>query len=516
MKICPTCGEVYGDQVAHCTSDGHALTDSSGNVPVKEWAVPLGSVVGGYRLVDRLGKGGMGVVYRAEHQRLGKKVAIKMLRPDLAPNGVLVQRFFDEARAATRIGHDGIVEIFDFIEEGPHRCYVMELLEGHAVSAELDGKPLAPERVVAIGVQVASALAAAHDAGVIHRDLKPDNVFLRKTSDGGVKVKLLDFGIAKLKESDDAGASLTQTGVVLGTPAYMSPEQLEGLKVDARSDIYALGVLLYEMAAGLRPFRGRTVAEVILKHVREVPVPPSQVVGAPLPFALEATILACLEKDRERRPQTMKDVISLLEDVSAQAPVLPAKANPSATGATRGTPEPTRAAGTTGATQPVSTGSLSTGELASVRSPLRVATWAFAGVAAAALIGGGVWLGVTRLLAAQRAATGPPVVASDPVASDPGAPTAPAPPSGVQPAPPAPEAPATPGDPALPAAAPAPAAVPPAVSPPAVSPPPAAPPEATKAAPKKPPTAKPPKKPAPKPKPAPTAPKKDTLVDPFG
>ncbi|MCC7073939.1 MAG: serine/threonine protein kinase [Deltaproteobacteria bacterium] len=496
MKICPTCGEVYGDQVAHCTSDGQALTDSSGNVPVKEWAVPLGSVVGGYRLVDRLGKGGMGVVYRAEHQRLGKKVAIKMLRPDLVADRALVQRFFDEARAATRIGHDGIVEIFDFIEEGEQRCYVMELLEGHAVSAELDNKPMPPERVVTIGVQVASALAAAHDAGVIHRDLKPDNVFLRKSSDGGVKVKLLDFGIAKLKESDDAGASLTQTGVVLGTPAYMSPEQLEGLKIDARSDIYALGVLLYEMATGMRPFRGRTVAEVVLKHVRDAPVPPSQAGGVPLPFALETTILACLEKDRERRPQTMKDVISLLEEVGPRTTVLPAATPATPTGATA------RAHVHTGATQPVSTGKLSTGELASVRSPLRVALWAIGGVVVVALLGAGTWVGATRLMAARREASGPPVVATDPALPS---------------APPAPDPPAPPVEPAAATPATAPAPEPPVAAPVVTEAPMAEPPPAASApAPKKPAAAKPlPRKPASK-KPTPKPPKRDTLVDPFG
>ncbi|MBI1946277.1 MAG: serine/threonine protein kinase, partial [Deltaproteobacteria bacterium] len=421
MKICPTCGEVYGDQVAHCTSDGQALTNSSDNVPVKEWAVPLGSVVGGYRLTDRLGKGGMGVVYRAEHQRLGKKVAIKMLRPDLAAEKGLVQRFFDEARAASRIGHDGIVQIFDFIEEGQHRCYVMELLEGHALGAELTGTPMAPERVVSIGVQVASALGAAHEAGVIHRDLKPDNVFLRRGTDGAEQVKLLDFGIAKLKESDDAGASLTQTGVVLGTPAYMSPEQLEGMKVDARSDVYALGVLLYEMATGMRPFRGRTVAEVILKHVREPPVPPSKAAGVALPFALETTIMACLEKDRERRPQNMRDVASLLEDLPPSTQELPAAVEPAPARA----PAPRTAARPpthTGATQPVSTGSLSTGELAIVRSPARSLAYALAGVAAAAVLGLAVWFGVAQLMAAQTAATAPPVVVAPPVEPPPVAP----------------------------------------------------------------------------------------------
>ncbi len=502
MKICPTCGEIYSDHVGHCASDGHALTSSSDNVPVKEWAVPLGSVVGGYRHTDRIGKGGMGVVYRAEHQRLGKKVAINMLRPDLAAEKALVQRFFDEARAASRIGHDGIVQIFDFIEEGPHRCYVMELLEGHALSAELDGKVMAPERVITIGLQIASALGAAHDAGVIHRDLKPDNVFLRRATDGGEQVKLLDFGIAKLKESDDAGASLTQTGVVLGTPAYMSPEQLEGMKLDARSDIYALGVLLYEMATGMRPFRGRTVAEVILKHVREVPVPPSKAAGVALPFALETTILACLEKDRERRPQTMRDVASLLADAPPQTLELPASAPASPPAKARERTSPT------GTSQPISISTLSTGELAAVRSPVRIVVFALLGVLVAVAIGGGAWLGVKQLMhAAETVAATPPVVAV---------------PTGPPPAPPAkPPAPVLP-PPAEPAVAPPPPVAPDVIPASAIEPP-AEKPVAKKPAakkPERPPAKKPPAKPLPAKQPpakdGKPEPKKDTLVDPFG
>ena len=510
MKICPACGEVYSDQVGRCASDGHQLTHSSDHVPTKEWAVPLGSVVGGYRLVDRLGKGGMGVVYRAEHQRLGKKVAIKMLRPDLAGQQALVQRFFDEARAATRIGHDGIVQIFDFIEEGDKRCYVMELLEGHPLSAELDGKPMDPERVARIGAQIASALGAAHDAGVIHRDLKPDNVFLRKTADGGEQVKLLDFGIAKLKESEDAGASLTQTGVVLGTPAYMSPEQLEGMRLDARSDIYALGVLLYEMATGMRPFRGRTVAEIILKHVRERPVPPSQVVPAELalPGSLEQAILACLEKNREHRPQSMADVASLLEGAPSPTLEIPAASMPPA----RWWCAPRERTSPTGTSQP-SLSALSSGELAAVRSPARTLLYVAAGVAVAVLVvGAGLWVLMARLREPNVVAVPVDEALTSPTPAPSPAPSPPAPPA---PAAPAPIAPAPPAEPE-PAAVPAPAApepVPAVASPP---PRPAPTPAALKPAPKKPPRDKPAKKPKAPATQAPSDANKDKLVDPFG
>src|SRR5690348_14385435 len=218
----------------------------------------------------------MGAVYVAEHPLIGKKVALKVIHRELANNKEVVQRFFQEAKAVNKIGDEHIVEIHDFgvTPEGDH-FYIMEYLEGHTLASVLGSeRKLDVMRALHVGAQIASALAAAHAAGVIHRDLKPDNVMLTTRLGDRDFVKLLDFGLAKLFR-DGGSAVKTAAGILLGTPQYMSPEACESRpNVDHRTDIYALGVLLFQMTTGKLPFDGETMAEVLVKQVTQLPPAP--------------------------------------------------------------------------------------------------------------------------------------------------------------------------------------------------------------------------------------------------
>jgi serine/threonine-protein kinase len=271
----------------------------------------LGKVLGSYRLLAVIGRGGMGRVYLAEHVKLGRRVALKLLKPEYAARRDSVARFFQEARAVNTIRHRNIVDITDFVELPDRTTFIiMELLSG-ANLGELVRRegPLAPHRALGLIIQVCDALEAAHREGIIHRDLKPDNVFVVDVEGARDTVKLLDFGVAKLLYSttSEGGLSLhTLEGSVVGTPAYMSPEQAAGTAVDHRSDIYSLGAIMYEIFTGRRVFEAKSFGEFVLKHVSAVPVPPRDLAGiGPLPPGLEPIILCCLEKQPERRYQTV-------------------------------------------------------------------------------------------------------------------------------------------------------------------------------------------------------------------
>ena len=225
-----------------------------------------GRTIGSYRIVSKIGTGGMGAVYLAEHPVLvGKRVALKIIHHDLISNGEIVKRFVQEAQAVNRIGHDNIVEIHDFgVTDDGDQFYIMEYLEGRTLAELMATEPLLEvARAKKIAAQLAAALAAAHAAGVIHRDLKPDNIMLTNRRGDADFVKVLDFGLAKLFASE----SMVQTaaGVLLGTPQYMSPEACEGRRaVDHRTDIYAVGVLLYQMVTAQLPFDGDSIPLVRL------------------------------------------------------------------------------------------------------------------------------------------------------------------------------------------------------------------------------------------------------------
>src|ERR1700733_11460304 len=251
----------------------------------------------------------MGAVYLAEHPVLvGKRVALKIIHHDLISNDEIVKRFVQEAQAVNRIGHDHIVEIHDFgVTDDGDQFYIMEYLEGRTLAGVRASEPLLEvARAKKIAAQLAAALAAAHAAGVIHRDLKPDNIMLTTRRGDPDFVKVLDFGLAKLFASE----SMVQTahGVLLGTPQYMSPEACEGRRaVDHRTDIYAVGVLLYQMVTAQLPFDGDSMGDVLIKQV-SLPPPAPRAANPSLPASLEQVILRCLAKQPELRYQSMNEL----------------------------------------------------------------------------------------------------------------------------------------------------------------------------------------------------------------
>jgi serine/threonine-protein kinase len=272
-----------------------------------------GTVVGSYRLGKLIGEGSIGRVYLGEHVRLGRKVAIKVLRTELAKNARQVSRFFTEARAVNDIAHDNIVAITDFIEDGDHpACIIMELLEGRTLADELASEgPLSPRVVIDYACQLLDALQAVHAKQIVHRDLKPANIFIVRREGRDPAVKLLDFGIAKL---DARRQDPTAAGVIIGTPDYMSPEQTYGMEIDHRADIYALGVIMYEMLTGRTPFVGNNLAEVLTLHRTALPRALSSI--RRIPPRLERIVLACLEKQPDDRPSSAAELKDALQQVA--------------------------------------------------------------------------------------------------------------------------------------------------------------------------------------------------------
>jgi serine/threonine-protein kinase len=275
----------------------------------------LGVVVDGrYRFEAVLGEGGMGIVYKATHTALGKPLAVKVLKPEVSKNEQIVARFKQEAQSASAIGNQHIIDVSDFgVMPDGSTYFVMEFLTGQSLTEALEQNRFATERTLRVGKQLCNALGAAHEIGVVHRDLKPDNVQL--VTRGGQQdfVKVLDFGIAKVGGST---SKLTQAGQVFGTPHYMSPEQCAGTAVDHRTDIYAVGVILYEMATGQVPFDADNLMGILTKHLYENPVPPHELPPpVDVPPALEAVILKCLAKKPETRYQSMGELLADLEAV---------------------------------------------------------------------------------------------------------------------------------------------------------------------------------------------------------
>ena len=302
-----------------------------------------GATLNQYRILGLIGRGGMGEVYAADDTRLGRKVAIKILPATLADDPERLRRFTQEARAVSALNHPSILTIYDVDEVGGHPFLVTEFIVGYTLRARMRRGTLEVREAVEIAYQVAGALSAAHAAGVVHRDVKPENIMLR--DDG--HAKLLDFGLAKIvqdaagstDETIEAAGLRTTPGVVMGTTAYMSPEQARGLPVDARSDIFSLGVVLYEMAAGRPPFQGETPSDVIAAILRVDPP-----VIADLPPELEHALRKALEKDRDERHQTAKDLAADLKRLRRQ---LDSVAGPPGPGA--GAPAPTSTPGSGGA-----------------------------------------------------------------------------------------------------------------------------------------------------------------------
>ncbi len=275
--------------------------------------LPAGCVLGSWRVLRVLGEGGMGRVYLAEHAVIGRRAAIKVLKRALSHNAMSVERFFDEARAVNSVRHDGIVDITDlFIVDG-QPCIVMELLSGETLSARLAHGPISTAVVVEIGIAVAEALGAAHAAGIVHRDLKPDNIML--VSSSPLRLKVLDFGVAKLGTTlREVG--LTAVGTIVGTPEFMAPEQLAGTAVDHRADVYALGIVLFQMLTGTLPFAGESFGDWVVQHMT-VPAPDVRQRAAQVPGPLASLLLSMLEKNRDARPASMAVVVDALRAAMA-------------------------------------------------------------------------------------------------------------------------------------------------------------------------------------------------------
>jgi serine/threonine protein kinase len=292
------------------------------------------TVKGTYFIQRRVGGGGMGDVYKAVHVALDKPVALKLLKKSLLADATLVQRFYREARAASKLRHPNVISVTDFGQTEDGTLFMaMEYLAGKSLARMIaDDQPLSEKRIVPIGAQVLAALAEAHAAGILHRDLKPENVMVESRRDEPDSVKVLDFGIAKIQtaeaDADKTQTELTQAGLVCGTPGYMSPEQWREETLDARSDLYATGVLLYEMLTGRLPFEAATPLELVRKQLAERPQPPSaRRADRAVSDDLERLVMRALSPDRKDRPASAEEMRSdLLSCVLLPTPEAPGDA----------------------------------------------------------------------------------------------------------------------------------------------------------------------------------------------
>lgn len=309
MRICASCRRLLRSDAIRCPHDGGAVEEVE--------TLPPGTKIGVYRVDRLLGEGGMGFVYAATHEAIDRRSAIKMLRPELASNEQIVTRFLNEAKAVNLIDHPNIVNVYDYGDGGDGSVYfVMEYLEGETLDDMMRKRQaMALPLFLHLFAQIAKALAAAHAKHIVHRDLKPANIFVVPREDNPAFVKLLDFGIAQLR---GAGAvqGLTVMGSVMGTPQYMSPEQVTGGAVDARADVWAMGVMMYRAVSGQAPFKGEEFADLASKILYSEPQPVGELLQLPAPLA--KLIMSCLERRLEARCQSLAELMSALEKVKQE------------------------------------------------------------------------------------------------------------------------------------------------------------------------------------------------------
>ena len=311
MKICPVCQRCYDDTDTACLEDQTALVGSRPGPRL---------IADKYRLDRLLGRGGMGAVYAATHVDLDRLVAIKLLLSDFTADADALERFRREARAAARLNHPNVADTYDYgvLPEGG-AYIVMELVEGQTLREFMDDmKMVSIAEAVEIGRQVSYGINAAHRSGIVHRDLKPSNIILSRDHEEQMQAKVVDFGVAKLKEHTTTTGGLTSSGSLIGTPRYMSPEQCSGHKTDERSDIYSLGVILYEMLAGRPPFDAPTATAIAIKHIQQPP-PSLKDLRADIPLELDRFLRQVLDKDPEKRPQTAADFAKKLGAAATNA-----------------------------------------------------------------------------------------------------------------------------------------------------------------------------------------------------
>lgn len=345
MKRCSACATEYPDTFRVCPKDGSKLDDetvlvAAPTIPEGGETAPvsadflvahrsverIGSTIAGrFRIETKLGEGGMGAVYKAEHIKMNRPCAIKILSASALNDPEALPRFTREAQMSSRIDHPHAVTIYDYGESEDGLVYLaMEYIEGHTLTKVLEADGMFPlERVIAVVKQIGDALDAAHALGIVHRDLKPDNIMLTKKGSGADFVKVLDFGIAKMAESEDKRNDLTQAGLIIGTPFYMSPEQVSGEKLDARSDVYSFALIVYEMLAGALPFEGQNTQAVMVSRLVTAPKP-IRWINPNISPLIDSAVMRALERDRNlRTPTAGQFVRDLVDAFEGRVPTQP-------------------------------------------------------------------------------------------------------------------------------------------------------------------------------------------------
>lgn len=320
MKVCPSCGTTYPDHTSFCPEEGTALVPLS-DAPAVDVNLVGERLFGDYLLKKKLGEGGMGAVYLAENMAIDQKIAVKVLHPSAARDDETLQRFNREANAIARLSHPNTIRVFIFGKTSEPLIYLaMEYVDGTTLRDELyDHGPFDELRAIPIMRQTLHALSEAHELGVVHRDLKPDNIMLTHFRGVDDFVKVLDFGIAKVTEPRGGQQKkLTQAGVVYGTPEYLSPEQARGRDIDHRADLYAMGIILYEMVTGVVPFTGDTALAILSGHVYQEPPDPSTVTDAKISAPMRDIILRAIQKNPDDRYQSAMQFLEALEQREAQ------------------------------------------------------------------------------------------------------------------------------------------------------------------------------------------------------